>query len=117
MTAEPGIRNMIGSPLRSWEQFPVTHAFGEGTPLTLSENEKVSNKWSNFGSDSDKESIGGGIGLQKSKTKAKKKRYKGVLGKGKKSSGVKRKATVLISKKIVKEAKLRNMPLSEYIRQ
>lgn len=39
-----------------------------------------------------------------------------MLGKGK-ATGVKRKATVLISKRIVKEAKLRNMPLSEYIRK
>lgn len=113
MTADPG----TWMSLADFQQhlFEVGPWIGEGTPLTLSENERISNKRSNFDTDSDKESIGGGIGLQKSKVKAKKKRFKNT---GLKSwKGMSRKATVLVSKKIVKEAKLRNMSLSDYIKQ
>jgi len=52
--------------------------------------------------------------LKKTKLRSKKKRMHSRLGK---SKGVKRKATILVSKKIVKEAKLRNMTLSDYIKQ
>lgn len=79
-TAEPGIWGPLTFSTKTWDVFVGSPGFGEGTPLTLSENEKISNKKSNIGSeDSDKESIGGGIGLQKSKTRAKKKRFKGGL--------------------------------------
>lgn len=83
--------------------------------MTLSENERLSNKRSNFETDSDKESIGGGIGLQKSKIWPKKKRLK-TTKVGKSTSKVKRKATILVSKKIVREAAIRGLTLEEYIR-
>lgn len=92
---------------------------------TISDHERLS-WWSAFIEEDDISDVGSyqsGKDLRKSKIKAKKKRFKP----GSKPSiswkdtgrepKLKRWATVLVSKKIIREAKLRNMSLGKYIKE
>lgn len=120
-TAQQPFSSRISDTVSEGSQVHTGSHLGE-TSIALSEKERVDpmKRRITF-DDDDPGSDGSSRGLRKSKQARRKKkfRHRNSRSKQEKKSGMKlkRKATVLVSKRIIKEAKIRNMPLSQYIRE